>query len=184
MANFNEAFEILMSLEFREPSDALHINPTEEGLTFMGIYEKAHPYWIGWRKIKGVLREVRDLERASKSIYEDEELKESVKKFYKKAFWDKMRGDEITSALKANEIFIFGVNVGIKKAILLTQEVVGAEIDGVFGEETLNKLNAYDEALFDREFDRCEIGYYKKIVQKNPRFRVYANGWRNRALAV
>lgn len=145
---------------------------------------REYPYWIGWRKIKNVLKGFADIDHASKILYKDKELLELVRTFYKKVFWDKMRGDEITSQLKANEILIFGVNAGIKKAILLAQEVVGAEIDGVFGEKTLSKLNAYDEALFDKEFDRCEVGYYQKIVQKNPRFRVYANGWRNRAEAV
>ena len=39
MANFNEAFKILMRLEFSFPENALHKNPTENGLTFMGVYE-------------------------------------------------------------------------------------------------------------------------------------------------
>lgn len=184
MANFNEAFEILMRLEFRGASDALHINPTEDGLTFMGIYEKAHPRWPGWDKIRASLRNFKNLEYVSNLLYKDSELREMVRVFYKRVFWGKMRGDEIDSQLKANEIFIFGVNVGMKKAIKTVQEIVGAEADGVMGEITLDALNNYKEENFDKAFDRAEIAYYQRIIESNPSFRIYANGWRNRAYAV
>ena len=36
--NYTQAFNLLMSLEFSRPENALHKNPTENGLTFMGIY--------------------------------------------------------------------------------------------------------------------------------------------------
>lgn len=55
MANFNEAFKILMSLEFSFPENALHKNPTEKEWTFMGIYQKAHPSWKGWDEILAAL---------------------------------------------------------------------------------------------------------------------------------
>ena len=39
---FKRALEILYKLEFNNPQNALHKNPTESGYTFMGIYETAH----------------------------------------------------------------------------------------------------------------------------------------------
>ncbi len=47
MANFRKSMEILLKLEFNNPHDALHKNKTENGFTFMGIYQGAHASWSG-----------------------------------------------------------------------------------------------------------------------------------------
>lgn len=184
MANFNEAFEILMRLEFNSPSNALHLNKTEHGLTYMGIYEGAHPAWQGWTMIKQALRAFGNIDDASRALYRNVELSADVKAFYKAKFWDAMRLDEISSQHSANEIFIFGVNAGCKEAVKLAQRVVGVQADGVVGQATINALNFYDEAKFDKEYDRGEIAFYNKIIEINPAKRIFANGWRNRAEAV
>ena len=184
MANFNDAFQILMRLEFSRPENALHKNPTENGWTFMGIYQNVHPHWAGWDEILGALALNSDVKKISKTLFDSENLRAQVRAFYKEAYWDRMRLDEVTSQLKANEIFIFGVNVDVKPAVRVTQQLVGVVNDGIVGEQTLAAINRYDEARFDKEFDRAELRYYNKLIENNPKFRVYANGWRNRALAV
>ena len=95
-----------------------------------------------------------------------------------------MRGDEIASQHTADEIFIFGVNAGINKAVKLAQKIVSTKEDGVMGQISLTLLNEYDEAKFDKEFDRAELQYYNRLIEKNPKFRIYADGWRRRAEAV
>ena len=184
MANFNEAFQILMRLEFSKPEDALDRNPTEKGWTFMGIYQIAHPHWKGWDEILGAVAYGENIEKISRALYASENLRAEVRRFYKEAYWDRMRLDEVTSQIKAKEMFIFGVNVGIKPAVRVTQQLVGVVNDGIVGEQTLAAINRYDEAKFDKEFDRAELRYYNNLIEKNPKFRVYANGWRNRAEAV
>lgn len=184
MANFNEAFQILMKLEFSHPEDALDKNPTESGWTFMGIYQTAHPHWAGWDEILGAVALGGDIEKISRALYGRENLRAQVRAFYKEAYWDRMRLDEVASQLKANEMFVFGVNVGIKPAVRAAQTVVGVEADGIVGDQTLAAINRFDEARFDKEFDRAELEYYNRLMQKNPKLKIYANGWRNRALAV
>lgn len=184
MANFNKAFQILMRLEFSHPENALHKNPTEDAWTFMGIYQTAHPRWAGWNEILGTVARGGDIEKISRVLYASENLRAEVRHFYKEAYWDRMRLDEVASQLKANEMFIFGVNVGIKPAVRVTQQLVGVVNDGIVGNQTLAAINRFDEAKFDKEFDRAELQYYHNLIEKNPKFRIYANGWRNRALAV
>nr|DAD67383.1 MAG TPA: Lysozyme [Siphoviridae sp. ctt5z12] len=184
MAKFNEAFQILMRLEFSRPENALHKNPTEDGWTFMGIYQAAHPHWKGWDEILGAIAYGGNIEKISRVLYASENLRAEVRRFYKEAYWDRMRLDEISSQKKANEMFIFAVNVGIKPAVRVTQQLVGVVNDGIVGEQTLAAINRFDEARFDKEFDRAELRYYKKLIENNPKFRVYANGWKNRAQAV
>lgn len=184
MANFNDAFQILMRLEFSRPENALDRNPTESGWTFMGIYQAAHPHWAGWDEILGAVALGGNIEKISRALYASENLRAQVRAFYKEAYWDRMRLDEISSQIKANEMFVFGVNVGVKPAVRVAQQLVGVVNDGIVGDQTIAAINRYDEERFDKQFDRAEIEYYNGLIEKNPKFRIYANGWRNRALAV
>jgi hypothetical protein len=111
-------------------------------------------------------------------------LRAQVRAFYKEAYWDRMRLDEISSQIKANEMFIFAVNVGVKPAVRVAQQLVGVVNDGIVGDQTVAAINKFDEERFDKQFDRAELEYYNRLMQKNPRLKIYANGWRNRALAV
>lgn len=184
MANFNEAFKILMRLEFSFPENALHKNPTEKEWTFMGIYQKTHPSWKGWDEILAALAYGGDIKKISRMLFDSEDLQDEVWKFYKQNYWDMMRLDEVASQLKANEMFIFGVNVGVKPAIKAAQRIAGVVDDGIMGEISLAAINKIDEEKFDKEFDRAELEHYNMLIKQNPKLRVYANGWRRRAEAV
>lgn len=175
--------QFLTRLEFSSPSFVLHKNETENGLTFFGIYECAHPNFKGWELVKQVLKG-KSLKEASVILYNNSDLVALVYEFYKREFWDKMRLDEVESDLKASEIFIFGVNVDTKPAVRVLQRLLNVTVDGVMGAQTLKALNAYDEGKFNVEFDSYEIAYYASLVSKNPKLKIYANGWKNRALAV
>lgn len=184
MKNFTNAFYTLMSLEFNSPENALHKNPTENGLTFMGIYEAANPSWSGWEQIKTAINAYGDLKKASIALYSDDNLVELVGKFYKANYWDAMRLDEINSYQKQAEMFIFGVNAGCKNAIKAAQKVVGVTMDGILGANTLAAINTYNEGSFNKDYDRAEIAYYRAIISANPTLARYERGWINRAEKV
>ncbi|WP_107770802.1 putative peptidoglycan-binding domain-containing protein [Campylobacter concisus] len=184
MKNFTNAFYTLMSLEFNSPKDALHKNPNEKGLTFMGIYEAAHPSWQGWGQVRAAINTYGDLEKASVALYNDDALIEKVKIFYKKEFWDKMRLGEVDSELKACELFVFGVNVDTVPAVRVLQRLLGVVVDGIMGAQTLKALNNYDERAFDVDFDKAEITYYRNLVKAKPEYHIYERGWINRAEKV
>ncbi|EAU00340.1 glycosyl hydrolase 108 family protein [Campylobacter curvus] len=185
MADFKRSMQILRDLEFSKPGKCLHKNKTENGLTYWGIYEGAHPDWKEWFYIRDVLKEQNfDKEKASAILYADERLTNEVYKFYKREFWDKMRGDEIASQHTADEIFIFGVNAGINKAVKLAQRIISTKEDGIMGQISLRALNEYDEAKFDKLYDIEEQKYYNAIMESNPKLRIYARGWKRRAEVV
>ena len=183
MSNFTKSMQFLMRLEFNSPSLTLHKNETENGLTFFGIYACAHPDFKGWELVKQVLKG-KTLKEASVILYNNSDLVALVYEFYKREFWDKMRLDEVESDLKASEVFIFGVNVDTKPAVRVLQRLLNVTVDGFMGAQTLKALNAYDEDKFNVEFDSYEIAYYASLVSKNPKLKFYANGWKNRALAI
>ena len=185
MANFDEAFKIVLHLEFNDKKNALHKNDGENGLTYMGIYQSAHPKWIGWNQIEKILDKCNgDIKKASAICYDDTILYSSVGLFYDKEFYSKMKLDKISSQKIVNEMFCGGVNYGIKTAVKLAQRVVNVLDDGLIGEKTIKALNAFNDVIFDKEFDKLEIAYYESLVAKKPAFKRFINGWRNRAISV
>lgn len=185
MAKIEKALDILYKLEFSNENDVLERNATEDGWTFMGIYQGAFPQLDLWKVIRQKMQQYNgDMKLVGSMLYNNATVREMVEAFYKKEFWDKARLDEVVSQQVANEIFVAGVNMGMKKAVMLAQKLVGVPADGVMGPKTLTAINKYDDAVFDEMYDVLEIDHYETIIANNPSKRIYAKGWRNRAMAV
>ena len=185
MADIKKAMKEMLRLEFNDPKNALHWNKGETGWTYMGVYQKAHPEWTGWKIVDEVLKETKSTAEASEKLYANEKLTEMVSDVYKKNYWDKMRLDEVVSQVIAEEMFVFGVNAGCKVAVRAAQRVVGVKDDGVIGPMTLKALNSYRYVEdFDREYDLQEVAHYEMLAEKNPNFERFLKGWKNRAVAV
>ena len=184
MAKIEDALDLVFKLEFSSPKDALEVNATENGFTFMGVYQAANPNWPGWPIVQEAVDRLKDRKQASIELYSNKTLKSLVVQLYKENYWDVARLDEIDSQHTATEIFVFGVNAGMKKAVKLAQRVVGCLQDGQVGPQTLRAINSFNDAVFDSVFDMYEKEYYQAIVDKNPTKKIFLNGWRNRADAV
>ena len=185
MANIEEALDIMYRLEFSNEDNVLEQNATENGWTFMGIYQGAFPNLDLWKVIRQKMQQYNgDMKLVGAMMYNNTTVREMVEAFYKKEFWDKAKLDEVHSQQIANEIFIAGVNMGMKKAIMMAQRLVGVAQDGSVGPKTLKALNAFDAVTFDEMYDILETDHYEMIIANNPSKRIYAKGWRNRAIAV
>ena len=185
MAKIEKALDILYKLEFSNENDVLERNATEDGWTFMGIYQGAFPQLDLWKVIRQKMQQYNgDMKLVGSMLYNNATVREMVQAFYKKEFWDKARLDEVVSQQIANEIFVAGVNMGMKKAVMLAQKLVGVPADGVMGPKTLAAINKYDDAAFDEMYDILETDHYDMIIANNPSKRIYAKGWKNRAVAV
>ena len=191
--NFDTAYEHLLKLEFSSDKNALHWNTGEKDITFMGIYRFANPKWGGWVKMdKWIncynLYHIKDdnlkkqvLQELSVKFYADDDLKESVKSFYKANFWDTANLDNILVYDISKLIFCFGVNVGVKKAIKYAQQVVGVENDGIIGKNTINALNGFNPLKFEVEYKQLFITYYTQLAKANPaKYERFLSGWLNR----
>lgn len=106
------------------------------GYTYCGITEKNYPSWPYWSDIRS---------KNPKHNQVFPELHEAVKEFYKKEFWDKIHGDDISSQSLANQIYDTAVNAGISRAISLAQQSLGVAVTGKINNEMLNALKG--EAL-------------------------------------
>jgi len=192
MADFNKAFDTLMKLEWSNCKDALHKNEGEEGYTFMGVYQKAHPDSVLWeilddyKFIEDIDGEPDDgqLKRLSILMCNNTNAMQEVKKIYRSEYWNRAKLYDVQSQKIAEEIFVFGVNAGIERAIKLAQRIVGVKPDGIVGVKTLAALNSYNGKLFDILFDAGEARYYESLVRAKEKFARYEDGWLNRAKAV
>ena len=178
----NKILNMIKAVEFsNDNKKLLHKNPTENGLTYFGIYEKAHPNWTGWKTIKAYLELEPDLQKCSVILSNVSDLNTRVEEFIKKEFWDKMKLDLVKSEHNQLELLCFAYNVGIKPAIKVLQETLNITIDGIIGNQTINALNSFNESLFDKLFDLEENEYYDELIEDKERFKIYKNGWHSRA---
>jgi len=188
MAQFYKSMDELKKLEYNTPSNVLHHNKGEEGYTYFGIYQKAHPKWAGWTEIyKSIVMYKYRIKTASIALFKTTSLTNKVYKFYRTEYWDVMHLDMIISQKIADEIFVFAVNTNPKRAVKKAQNIVGAKADGWVGTKTIQKLNAYNAKRFDIQFDLAEIAFYKYLAftsKRKDRHRRFYEGWVNRARAV
>ena len=182
MADIRDSLKLIWAVEYSDDKRrALEKNPGETGLTYKGIYQTAHPQWDGWRIVRAAVQKYNnDLKLASMMLFDNPELEDLVVSFYKKEFWDKLKLDMITSQKVADEIFVFGVNVGLSPAVKAAQTLAGVIADGVIGPKTIQALNKVDPAVYDVQYDLLEIEYYEHLAEQ-PRFKQFIKGWRNRA---
>jgi len=167
MADFNPAFDKMI---VDEGGYVLHTVPGDTGgMTYAGIARNPNPKWPGWNLIDN-------------GAIDNPLLTGMERNFYKVEFWDRIRGDEITNPIVAENIFNFGVNTGIKVAIKLAQLIVGATPDGAVGDDTLQKLNAIDGEAFRKAYALAKITRYADICNKNRTQSRFLLGWINRTL--
>lgn len=178
--NFDKSFDELIKLEFNNRYDALHKNDGENGYTFMGIYESAHPNWQGWNFIYKYKNSHETIEEASAEAYKDTYLRELVKEFYKTEFWKKMRLDELKNERIADLIFKFAVNTGIKRAVKYAQTIADVRTDGLIGEKTAKALNSLDATIFEKKYKDIFKKFYNYLVEKNPKYKKFSFGWQKR----
>jgi len=166
MSEFALAFKNMIA---NEGGFVLHEVPGDRGgKTYAGISQRAHPNWDGWRDVGVDGAE----ERLSKQVYA----------FYKKNYWDRVCGDDITSQRTAESLFDFAVNAGVKTATKLAQVIVNETPDGIVGRKTVAALNRYSPHLFASNYAVAKIARYAQIVTRNPTQRKFLLGWINRTL--
>ena len=166
MANFDPAFEEMIHNE--GGYQLTDISGDRGGKTYAGISQKYHPDWAGWALADAHAGE--------------EQLAPLVQAFYKEKFWDQVGGDDITDQQVAASIFDFAVNGGIPVASRLAQGIVGANVDGMIGQQTVGKINEYDSELFLAKFALAKIQRYAKICTNDSGQKKFLLGWINRAL--
>ena len=166
MADFNPAFERMIHDE--GGFQLTNIPGDRGGMTYAGIARNANPQWGGWALV--------DRKEFGGP------LTSMVRDFYRKNYWDSIRGDQINDQQIAETIFNFGVNAGVGLAIKLAQVVVGATPDGGIGPKTLELLNRCTAKGFTVSYAIAKITRYAEICNRNRDQSKFLLGWVNRTL--
>jgi len=99
---------------------------------------------------------------------------------FKQNYWGRMRLDEVNSEKVCMVLFDMGVLCGVGGASRRAQTVVGLDIDGSIGANTLRAINALDESAFCERFLELSEDYFRSRAANNPQLRVFLQGWLNR----
>jgi lysozyme family protein len=174
MADFTQAFQLTIAHE------GGYVNDPDDpgGETYKGVARKIHSKWDGWQEIDMLKR----MPGFPANLDKDAELQGAIADFYRINFWDRVKGDNITDQKVAESIFDFAVNAGVGTSASLAQMVVETKADGVIGQESIAKINAFDTDHFLAAFTVAKIARYVSIVKKRPTSRKYFYGWVLRAL--
>jgi lysozyme family protein len=133
MAEFNIAYELTVYAEGLYSND----EGDSGGETVLGLTRNTDADWNGWfliDELKKQLNFPNNLE-VSKSI-----LSSLAMPYYKKKYWDKIRGDEMINQEVANRIFDTYVNTGTM-GITLAQRALDIAESGHMDNVTLKALN-------------------------------------------
>lgn len=101
--------------------------------------------------------------------------REQAKEIYRVAFWERVRGEKLHSAL-AFQLFDACVNHGIGNGVRMLQRAAGVADDGAIGEVTLRAVQAVSAPDMVMRFNAERLEFYTKLKT----FSTFGRGWINR----
>ena len=134
------------------------------GETNMGVTRKAWEEYIGHPAKDSAMRNL---------------TVEQVTPFYKRKYWDRVKGDDLPSGV-AYCVFDAAVNSGTGRAAKWLQEAVGAVPDGSIGPKTLDAI--LDANPEDVIIKMCDIR--QSFLEGLPTFETFGRGWTRRVNEV
>lgn len=157
------------------------------GETYSGISRRSNPDWEGWALIDRAKSNGTELNKNFLTI-DGISLFDLVKYFYKKNYWDILNLDKLSNRRIAIKIFDISVNMGTKRAAIMTQNCLNIcgekgtfyQVDGIIGNKTIAAINSVDSNILLKLLTISQGNLYMRIVSSNPSQQKFLNGWINR----
>jgi lysozyme family protein len=102
-----------------------------------------------------------------------------VKPFYKKNYWDKIRGDELPSGVDY-AAYDLAVNSGTSRAAKYLQNIAGVAEDGVIGPRSLEAIKKCDAESAVDAICTMRLNFLKNLGT----FETFGRGWTDRVMGV
>lgn len=134
------------------------------GMTNLGVTQRAWEEWVGHPVDEKQMRAL---------------TPEIVAPFYKKKYWDRVRGDELPMGLDM-AVFDFAVNSGVGRAAKLLQKVLGVTQDGAIGPKTLAKTLSVDSSKLIADYNAERLTFLMSL----PAWGTFGKGWGRRVAEV
>lgn len=117
----------------------------------------------------------------SKRAYPDLNIGEiteyDARRIYKADYWDRIKGDDLPSAVAVG-VFDMAVNAGNRTAIRLLQRVLGVKDDGIIGPVTIGAASKSDPLWLAVRYAAERISYYAALSGWDR----YGRGWSSRVI--
>lgn len=147
-------------------------NPNDSGgETCWGICRKNHPNLKMWKSLdecKGIV--------AKRGYHLTEEELEEVYNVYYRQYYMKVNGEAYNDPRLALQVYDMAVNAGVKRAVMILQQLLHINVDGVAGRQTITCSNNR-KGVFEA-YVNARKNYYRSIGKgKNS---VFLKGWLKR----
>jgi len=187
MADFRRALVATLGHEGHYVDDPID----RGGETYRGITRRDHPDWPGWRVVDEAKRE----DGFPRNLQGNAEIERLAGELYKRRYWDRFQGDDITDQGIANELFDTGVNAGVGRAVGFLQRALNqlnaggrwcpdVVEDGDLGVKTLAALRQYlparGGAQLLKAMNVLQGAFYLELARRDPSQERFVHGWLNR----
>lgn len=137
------------------------------GATMKGVTLKTYSDYLGRPAMKDELRRIPD---------------HHLEAIYRKGYWDKIKGDELTDICPglAAAVFDFAVNSGPGRAARALQSLCGAVTDGGIGPNTLKQVKAWVELMGPQGAIDAYQAYRQHYLESLDTFATFGKGWTRR----
>ena len=160
MANFYDFAPLLHSLEKGVAND----KDDKGGFTVDGVTLSTFRQFYGTHKTESDLRNISSFQWNN---------------IMKSGYWDVCKADDIRDQKLAEIIVDWCVNSGTAR-VRDVQTIIGVKPDGAVGPKTLAAINSAEPAELFKRIMSARIGWFEKIVARNPSQKVFLKGWLNR----
>lgn len=109
---------------------------------------------------------------------------EAWEEIMRTGYWDAVHADGIHDQGLANLIADWAINSGTAKATRYVQKAVGVSVDGVFGQRTLDAVNASNPSALFVKLRQARLDMFDRIVRNGPSKRKFLAGWTARTKAI
>lgn len=168
LTNFEQSFLKLIENE----GGYANLKGDSGGETYKGISRANFPNWEGWHYIDTAKETYKITKDINSYLNRLGGLSNSVKQFYYKEFWQKVRANSLPTPLDFL-IFDFAVNAGVRAAVKILQRSLMIQDDGIIGNQTKDKIAGIADVSSIVQALKVNIKkYYESLNQ--PRF---IKGW-------
>jgi lysozyme family protein len=178
---FAAALEIVLAFE----GGYVHDPRDPGGETYRGVSRRYHPGWPGW----AVIDAYKEDSRFPGIIDADAKLPQFIQDFYRREFWDRVRGDRLPGDV-ALLVFDTAVNMGVGPAVKMLQKALNnllpepvLAVDGIPGPATLAAVASLGKdagAGLCPEYLALREERYRRLAAARPSLQKFLKGWLRR----
>jgi len=105
--------------------------------------------------------------------------KEDATRVLKQYYWDRWKADLISNQSVA-EILVDWVWCSGKWGIVIPQQILQVQPDGIVGNQTVNAVNSHDQRDLHSKIVEARKKFIENLISRNPSQEKFRKGWMNR----